>query len=47
MDYQYIHPYGSQDQKNLQPCSSDNPYHLASKGIWTFQLPDECTYLKI
>ena len=47
MDHQYIHPHGSQNQKNLQPCGCDCSYSLASQGIWAFQLSDEYTYLKI
>jgi len=47
MDYQYIHPDGPQDQKNLQPGCGHNPCYLATQGIWTVYLPDECTYLEI
>jgi len=47
MDYQYFHSDGPPNQKNLQPCCGDCSYCLASESIWTFQLPDEYTYLKI
>jgi hypothetical protein len=43
MGCQQLHTHARHFEKNSQHCSCDCCSHLASEGIWSFQLPYEYT----